>query len=251
MKPKRLADEIGLLIERYGVKTVFDDTGCFPTGSWLRQFANLMIERGYNKRIQFSCNMRFGALVREDYQLMKKAGFRMLLFGVESGSQATLDRLNKGTTIEGILNECKIPQKAGLEPHITIMVGYPWETRQDAQTTLNAAKTMMQKGWAITLQSTIVIPYPGSKLYAEALKNGWFRFDPKDYARFDMKEPVMTTSDMTPKEVLQLCDEIYKVFLTPQYMLKQLVRIRSARDLKYSVKGLAKVLGHVKDFAKD
>jgi radical SAM superfamily enzyme YgiQ (UPF0313 family) len=251
MKPERLADEIGLLIERYGVKSVFDDTGCFPAGEWLRRFANLMIERGYNKKVQFSCNMRFGALTRGDYRLMKKAGFRMLLFGVESGSQATLDRLNKGTKIDDIMNECRIPREEGLEPHITIMVGYPWETRQDALSTLNVAKTLMQKGWAVTLQSTVVIPYPGSKLYAEALKNGWFRVDPKDYERFDMKEPVMTTPDMTPEEVMKLCDEIYKVFLTPQYMLKQLVRIRSLRDVKYSVKGAAKVLGHVKDFAKD
>ncbi|MDR0373369.1 MAG: B12-binding domain-containing radical SAM protein [Nitrososphaerota archaeon] len=251
IKPERLADEIGLLIERYGVRTVFDDTGCFPAGQWLRSFANLMIERGYNKKIHFSCNMRFGALKREDYQLMKKAGFRLLLFGVESGSQATLDRLNKGTTIEGIMNECRVPREEGLEPHITIMVGYPWETRQDAQSTLNAAKTLMQKGWAVTLQSTVVIPYPGSKLYAEAQKNSWFRVDPKDYERFDMKEPVMTTPDMVPEEVMTLCNEIYKVFLTPQYMLKQLVRIRSARDIKYSVKGLTKVLGHVKDFGKN
>ena len=251
MKPEHLADEIGLLIENYGVKSVFDDTGCFPAGECLRHFANLMIERGYNKKVQFSCNMRFGALSRDDYKLMKKAGFRMLLFGVESGSQATLDRLNKGTKIEDIMNECRIPREEGLEPHITIMVGYPWETRRDALSTLNAAKTMMQKGWAVTLQSTVVIPYPGSKLYAEALKNGWFRVDPKDYERFDMKEPVMTTPDMSPEEVMKLCDEIYKVFLTPQYMLKQLVRIRSARDVKYSVKGLAKVLAHVKDFGKD
>ena len=250
MKPQQLADEIGLLIERYGVKSVFDDTGCFPAGDWLRRFANLMIERGYNKKVQFSCNMRFGALSRDDYRLMKKAGFRMLLFGVESGSQATLDRLNKGTTIGGIIKECRVPREEGLEPHITIMVGYPWETRQDAMSTLNVAKMLMQKGWAVTLQSTVVIPYPGSKLYAEALKNGWFRVDPKDYERFDMKEPVMSTPDMTPEEVMKICDEIYKVFLSPQYMLKQLVRIRSLRDLKYSVKGAAKVLGHVKDFAK-
>jgi len=250
MKPENLADEIGMLIENYGVKSVFDDTGCFPAGEWLRRFANLMIERGYNKKVQFSCNMRFGALTRGDYRLMKKAGFRMLLFGVESGSQATLDRLNKGTKIDSIMNECRIPREEGLEPHITIVVGYPWETRQDALSTLNVAKTLMQKGWAVTLQSTVVIPYPGSKLYAEALKNGWFRVDPKDYERFDMKEPVMTTPDMTPEEVMKLCDEIYKVFLTPQYMLKQLVRIRSLRDVKYSVKGAVKVLGHVKDFAK-
>jgi anaerobic magnesium-protoporphyrin IX monomethyl ester cyclase len=251
MKPELLAEEIGLLIDRYGVKSVFDDTGCFPAGTWLKRFANLMIERGYNNKVQFSCNMRFGALTREDYHLMKKAGFRMLLFGVESGSQATLDRLNKGTTIDAIMNECRVPRKEGLEPHITIMVGYPWEMRKDALKTLNVAKTLMQKGWAVTLQSTVVIPYPGSKLYSEALKNGWFRFDPTDYERFDMKEPVMTTPDMSPEEVMKLCDEIYKVFLTPRFMLKQIVRIRSLRDVKYTVKGAVKVLGHVKDFAKE
>jgi radical SAM superfamily enzyme YgiQ (UPF0313 family) len=251
MKPELLADEIGLLIDGYGVKSVFDDTGCFPAGAWLKHFANLMIERGYDKKVQFNCNMRFGALSREDYQLMKKAGFRMLLFGIESGSQATLDRLNKGTTIDGIMNECRVPREEGLEPHITIMVGYPWEPRKDALSTLNVAKTLMQKGWAVTLQSTVVIPYPGSKLYAEALKNGWFRFDPTDYERFDMKEPVMTTPDMSPEEVMKLCDEIYKVFLTPKFMLKQIVRIRSLKDVKYTVKGAVKVLGHVKDFAKE
>lgn len=251
MKPEHLANEIGLLIEHYGVKSIFDDTGCFPVGEWLRTFTNLLIERGYNEKIQFGCNMRFGTLKREDYRLMKKAGFRMLLFGIESGSQATLDRLNKGTTIEGIMNECRLPSEEGLEPHITIMVGYPWETRKEALSTLEVAKTLMQKGWALTLQSTIVIPYPGSKLYKEALNNGWFRVDPEDYERFDMKEPVMTTADMAPEEVMKLCDEIYKVFLTPKYMLKQLTRIRTLRDVKYSLKGLAKVLGHVKDFEKN
>jgi len=249
-KPELLVDEIGSLIDQYKVKSVFDDTGCFPAGEWLRKFARLMIARRLNEETQFSCNMRFGALTREDYRLMKKAGFRMLLFGVESGSQTTLDRLNKGTTVEGIIKECRVPREEGLEPHITIMVGYPWEKRENALCTLNLAKMLMEKGWAVTLQSTIVIPYPGTKLYAEALKNGWFRIDPKDYERFDMKEPVLSTSDMTPEEVMKLCDEIYKVFLSPKYLLKHLIRIRSLRDVKYSISGAAKVLGHVKDFAK-
>ena len=70
----------------------------------------------------------------------------------------------------------------------------------------------------------------------------------KDYERFDMKEPVTKTPYMNPEEVMKLCDEIYKVFLTPKYMLKQITRIRTVRDFKYSVKGAAKVLGHLKDF---
>jgi anaerobic magnesium-protoporphyrin IX monomethyl ester cyclase len=250
-KPELLVDEIGMLIERYRVKEIFDDTGTFPVGNWLRRFAGLMIERRYNEKIRFGCNMRFGALTRDDYRGMRKAGFRMLLFGVESARQATLDRLNKGVTVEGITKECRVAREEGLEPHITVMVGYPWETRDDAMATLRLARMLMTRGWAVTLQSTIVIPYPGTKLYAEALENGWFRVDPKDYDRFDMKEPVLNALDMTPEEVMKDCDEIYKVFLSPKYVLQQLVRIRSLKDVRYSVKGAAKVLGHVKDFAKD
>jgi len=116
--------------------------------------------------------------------------------------------------------------------------------------TLKLARMLMERGEAVTLQSTIVMPYPGTKLYQEALENDWFRVDPKDYSRFEMTEPVLRTPDMDPEEVMKVCDEIYKVFLSPKYVLKHLVRIRSWGDVKYSVRGVVKVLGHVKDFAR-
>jgi radical SAM superfamily enzyme YgiQ (UPF0313 family) len=137
-----------------------------------------------------------------------------------------------------------------LEPHITVMVGYPWESREDALATLRLARMLMVKGWAVTLQSTVVMPYPGTKLYDEALENGWFRVDPKDYDCFDMTGPVLNTVDMEPEEVMRVCDEIYKVFLSPKYVYRHLTRMRSWRDMKYSIKGAMKVLGHVKDFAR-
>jgi len=129
------------------------------------------------------------------------------------------------------------------------MVGYPWEKREDALATLRLARMLMEKGWAVTLQSTVVMPYPGTRLYEEALENGWFRVDPRDYDCFDMAEPVLKTVDMKPEEVVRVCDEIYKVFLSPRYMFRHLIRIRTWRDVKYSVRGAVKVLGHVKDFA--
>jgi radical SAM superfamily enzyme YgiQ (UPF0313 family) len=248
--PELLVEEIEKLVGKHRVKEVFDDTGTFPVGNWLKRFANLMIERGYNEKIRFSCNMRFGALTRDDYRLMRKAGFRMLLFGVESACQETLDRLNKGTKVEGIIEECKVAVEEGLEPHITIMIGYPWETRDNALATLKLARMLMENGRAVTLQSTIIMPYPGTKLYDEALENKWFRVDPKNYDCFDMAEPVLNTLDMAPDEIMKICDEIYKVFLSPKYILKHLIRMRSLRDVQYSVKGAAKVLGHVKDFAR-
>jgi radical SAM superfamily enzyme YgiQ (UPF0313 family) len=249
MSTNRALDEIGFLIEKYRVKEIFDDTGTFPVGRWLKQFSEGMIDRRYNDRVRLSCNMRFGVLKPDDYRLMRKAGFRMLLFGVESASQSTLDTLNKGIHLQDIIDGCRWATEAGLEPHITIMIGYPWETRRDILNTLKFAKTLMQKGWVATLQSTVLVPYPGTKLYQQALDNGWFRIDPRDYDRFDMSEPVLKTGDTAPDEIVQLCDDVYKLFLSPTYILRQLARMRSRQDLAFAMRGIQKVLGHLRDFA--
>lgn len=93
--PENLLDEIGFLIERHGVREVFDDTGTFPAGKWLDRFCEGMIERGYNKEILFSINMRYGMLQPHHPELMKKAGFRKLKMGLESASEETLERIQR------------------------------------------------------------------------------------------------------------------------------------------------------------
>lgn len=72
--PESLLDEIGILIERYGIKEIFDDTGTFPSGKWLETFAQGMIDRGYNKKLYLSCNFRFDYLTPQRAALMKRAG---------------------------------------------------------------------------------------------------------------------------------------------------------------------------------
>ena len=247
-KPESLVEEVGILIDRYGVREVFDDTGTFPVGNWLRKFCSLMIEKEYNNEVFFSCNMRFGALTREDYQLMKKAGFRMLLFGLESGSQRFLDEINKGVTVEEMIDSCKKAKEAGLEVHITIMFGYPNASRDEEFQTYRLARKLMEEGYADTLQSTLVVPYPGSRLYETALENGWLRFSPGEWEHWDMSEPVLKSADMSPEEVKRMCDETYKLFLSPRYVLRRLLSIRSFEDLKFGFRGVRRVIGHIRDF---
>jgi len=248
-KPELLVNEIGMLIERYRVKEVFDDTGTFPVGQWLTRFCDLMIERGYSKEVLFSCNMRFGALSLDDYKLMKKAGFRMLLFGLESASQRILDEINKGVTVEEMVNSCRKAKEAGLTVHVTIMFGYAGASKDEELQTYRLAKRLMDDGYADTLQSTLLMPYPGSKLYKTALENGWLRYSPGEWELWDMTEPVLKSADITPEEVKQLCDETYKLFLSPKYVLKRILSIRSFEDLKFTFRGARKVMGHVKDFS--
>lgn len=246
---KNVLDEIGMLIEKYNTKEIFDDSGTLMVGQWLKELCNGLIERGYNKKIKYSCNMRFGILKQPDYLLMKKAGFRLLKFGLESANQKTLDNLNKGIKVKDIIEGCEMAKKAGLTVHLTMMVGYNWETKEDALRTFELAKKLMQSGKADLLQATILIPYPGTPLWEEAKENNWFLFDPLEYERYDMREPVLKTKNSDAEEVAAICGKIYKIFLTPSYMLARLKNIKNFDDLKFNLRGVKAVVGHLKDFA--
>jgi radical SAM superfamily enzyme YgiQ (UPF0313 family) len=248
--PENLLDEIEYLVKDWGVREIFDDTGTFPVGEWLSEFCEGMIRRELHRKILFSCNMRFDFLNDEIAKLMKKAGFRKLKSGLESANQRTLDRINKGTTIEHIVNGCKSAARMGLDIHLTAMVGYPWESRVEAENTIKLAKRLMAEGDAEMLQATVVVPYPGTPLYRMAIENDWFRFDPKCYERYDMTEPVLKTPGMTAEEVVQMCQGVYRSFLTPKFVLRQLLQIRSLEDLDYFARGVKAVTGHLMDFMK-
>jgi len=245
---ENVLDEIGMLIQRYNVKEIFDDSGTLMIGEWLKELCNGLIERGYNKKIKYSCNMRFNALKQEDYRLMKKAGFRLLKFGLESANQKTLDKLNKGIRVEDILNGCEMAKRAGLTVHLTMIVGYPWENKEDALRTFRLAKELMQNGKADLLQATVLVPYPGTPLWKEAKENDWFLFPPEQYERYDMREPILKTGNSNPEEVAVICGKIYTIFLTPSYIFQRAKNIRSWQDLKFNLKGLKAVFGHIKDF---
>lgn len=248
---ENLLDEIGFLIKNHGVKEIFDDTGTFPGGAWLRKFCEGMIERGYNKEVLFSCNMRFDMVTPERAAMMKRAGFRKIKSGLESANQGTLDRIDKGTTVEQIVDGCKAATKAGLEVQLTVMVGYPWESREEVHNTINLAKKLMAGGHAEMLQATVVVPYPGTPLHRMALENDWFRIDPSEYERYDMTEPMLKTPGLTPEEVVKLCGGVYKTFLSPAFIVRHILSIRTREDLSYFLRGVKAIWGHLKDFLKD
>ncbi len=239
-------NEIGKLISDYGVKEIMDDSGSFPVGDWLKEFCEGMIAKGFNKKINFDCNMRFGELGLEEYKLMKKAGFRFILFGLESANQTTLDRINKNLKVEQIEEGVKAAKEAGLEPHITAMVGYPWESKEEAQNTINLAKRLFKNGYVDSLQATIVIPYPGTPLFDECEKNDWLVT--KEWDRYDMREGVMRSEAMDSLQ--EYTRELYKSFMNPAFILRKIASIRRPSDLRFFTKAIAKVGGHLTDFGR-
>ncbi len=243
---ERMLDEVGMLIEKYHVKEIMDDSGTFPIGSWLKEFCDGMIERGYNKKVIIDCNMRLKALNQEEYKLMGKAGFRFILYGLESANQKTLDRINKNLKVAEIEQGAKMAKAGGLEPHITTMMGYPWETKEDARRTVELSKSLFDKGYVDTLQATIVIPYPGTPLFRECRENGWLLTE--DWDEYDQRMAIMK-SPLTEADIKELTQDLYKSFVTPKFIFRKIIGVRSWNDVKFLFRAGGKVLGHLTDFS--
>jgi len=232
MSVKRAIEEVENLVENYGVKEIMDDSGTFPTGDWLREFCREVIRRGYQKKVRFNCNMRFNAeQTREDYQLMGQAGFRFILYGLESASQETLNRINKNLRVEQIEPVLKWAKEAGLKPHLTVMVGYPWETKKDVERTIAFAEKLFKKGLADSLQATVVIPYPGTPLFAYCLKNKLLKT--KDWNGYDMRRAIMKTK-VPEGKLLEAVRSLYsRSIWTPRFILNTLSQLKSVAGIKY------------------
>jgi len=247
MSAEKALDEVDNLI-KLGVREIMEDSGSLPVGDWLKVFCHGMIERGYNKKVVISCNMRVtGIRDLETWKLMKKAGFRFILFGLESANQVTLDKINKNLKVEEIEPGLKLCKEGGLEPHITAMIGYPWESKDMAKKTINLAKKLFKKGYADTLQGTIVIPYPGTPLYKYCEENNLLLT--KDYERFDQREMVMK-SPLNSQEAKVLVQGLYKSFMSPQFVWRKITSIRNWDDIKFLFMAGWKWLGKMIDFSK-
>jgi radical SAM superfamily enzyme YgiQ (UPF0313 family) len=246
--PESLLDEIGMILERYQVREIFDDTGTFPIGAFLRRFCQGVVERGYNKEVYLSCNMRINALRQDDFQLMARAGFRVLKFGIESANQKTLDLLNKGTSVEDLVRGCKEAKAAGLSPHLTTMVGYPWENREDASRTVDLAQDLFDRGYADTIQATVVMPYPGTPLFRQAEENGWLKYG-RDWDKYDMTRPVLKTP-IEEAEIMDMVKRLYGSFMSPRFIARKLLSIRNLEDVKYYGHAAKVAVHHMLDFKR-
>jgi len=243
--PELMLDEVEMLVNKYGIREIFDDTGTLPIGAWLHEFAEGMIKRGLNKKVKIGCNMRFNYLSKEEYELMGKAGFRFILYGLESANQSTLKRLAKNMKTDTIAQELRWSKGAGLAPHITTMIGYPWESKEEARNTIEFAKKMFRTGCVDTLQATVVMPYAGTPLYKEAERNGWLMT--KDWDEYDMRRPILA-SPLTAEDTLNLTQDLYRSFISPQFVWKKLTSIRSWEDVQFIGRGIKYVWGHLTDF---
>lgn len=241
---KDVVDEIEMLVEKYGVKEIMDDSGSFPVGGWLTEFCNEMIRRGLNRRLRLDCNMRFGRLTFEDYKLMRQAGFRLVLFGVESANQATLDRFVKALKVEDVVKGCEWAHKAGLSVHLTFMFGHNWEGPQEIANTVRLARRFLANGWASTLQCTLTVPYPGTPLFKELKAAD--QLNSLDWDDYDQRMAITKTPHVSEAEIKCAIRQVYRGFLQPRALMH--IFANNLFNFGFYYRGFRYLVGHLMDF---
>lgn len=78
----------------------------------------------------------------EEIAVMKLAGAHTLKFGAESGSQRILDLMKKGIKVEQIIESNLKCKKHGIIPAFALLVGYPTETFEDMNRTIDLMSSL-------------------------------------------------------------------------------------------------------------
>jgi len=246
--PRDLAREIGSLVDRYRVREVFDDNeaGGMWDLEWLRAFTEELERIGVARRVLISSNCRADSLTPERVNLMKRAGYRLLKIGLESGNDETLRRLAKGETVAEIVRGVKMAKDNGFAVMVTTMVGFPWETEEHLRRTWEVARELLlyRAKPGDCLEANIVIPYPGTPLHRYILDHGGFAVPPGDYDSYGLSRPVVRS----PADPIAWGRRIWRLHRDPRFLLRSLAAVRSWRDVELAWRGLRSLAGHERDY---
>ena len=113
--------------------------------------------------LQFISTNRIDAMSVERLAAMRRAGFRVLGFGIESFSPDTLKEFNKAQIHRHIEPMLSAALAAGITPFLDLILSSPHSTLQDVALTLSEAYRWLRRGCEIGMYP-YVIPFSGAAL---------------------------------------------------------------------------------------
>ena len=167
----------------------------------------------------------------ETMKLLKKAGCIRIHFGIESGVQRIIDKMQKKITLEQAREAVKLAKSVGITVLTYFMFGNLEETEDDMKKTIDFAISLN----ADFAQFSITIPYAGTEMYEEALKVGIIKSD--YWLNYALKpEPNMIPGGLIENTVsLEKMIEmrnlaIRRFYFRPKFIVKEFMALRSINE---------------------
>lgn len=160
--PERVFEMMQYLQKQYGIRHVmFVDDLFTASKKRTTRLCELIIDSGMD--MTWSCASRVDVINPETLKLMKKAGCWEMSFGLESGSNELLQKMDKSTELEKSIRAIHWTHEAGIRSKGLFMLGYPGETQE----TMDMTKAFVKSIPLTIMNMTKFTPYPGSPIYRD------------------------------------------------------------------------------------
>ncbi len=231
---KSIADEIEECVEKYDIRNFFFRSDTFTMNRKLvKEVCREIVERGLD--INWVANSRVDTIDAETLRYMKKSGCWLIAFGFETGSDESKKKIGKFTTVKQDIAARELCKKFGIYTYGFFMMGFPWETRNDIEATINH----MFKLDCEFVELHIAIPFYGTKLYEICKREGLIKHEiiGADY----FENPPVGTKYVSAEELIRIREEALKKYYTrSSYIARMLLKAKNpkvmANYIKYGIK---------------
>jgi radical SAM superfamily enzyme YgiQ (UPF0313 family) len=146
----------------YGIRHImFVDDLFTASRKRTTDLCQLIINSGM--KMTWSCASRVDVVKPDLLQLMKQAGCWEISFGLESGSNELLQKMDKSAAVEKSVEALGWTHAAGIRSKGLFMLGYPGESAE----TIAQTKAFVKSVPLTIMNLTKFTPYPGSPVYRE------------------------------------------------------------------------------------
>lgn len=133
---EKVVEEIEYLINKYNTKKIiFLDDNATASKVRMQEISNIILRKKIN--IKLGCLGSINTYDKQTFELMYKAGFRWLHFGIETGSQRVLEANNKSFDIEYAKKVIKEVKQIGFRVRTSFIFDLPTTKREDMQKTID------------------------------------------------------------------------------------------------------------------
>jgi radical SAM superfamily enzyme YgiQ (UPF0313 family) len=215
--PGRVLEEIGVLVETYGVRNIkIMDEMFVLDKKHVVAICDGIVERGYDLNIW--AYARIDTITEEMLARLKAAGFNWLAYGIEAGSETVRSGVAKGRFGKDAIRETiRKTRAAGIAVGANYIFGLPDDDRDSMRETLDLAMELNCE----YANFYVAMAYPGSKLYDDAIAAGGKGLPDRweGYAQLGYETLPLPTAHLSPGEILAFRDEAFRRYHSdPRYL---------------------------------